>query len=39
MWNLEKWNQWTYLQGSKRNTDLENEDVDAVGEGGWDELW
>ena len=31
IWNLEKWYQWTYLQGRNRHT--ENELVDTEGEG------
>ena len=35
-WNLEKWYQWTYLQGRNRGTDLEKGLVDTTGgEGGW----
>ena len=32
IWNLEKWYWWTYLQGSNRETDIENRLVDTVGE-------
>ena len=28
-WKIEKWNWWTYLQGRKRDADIEN----TVGEG------
>ena len=31
---LEKWYWWTYLQGSNRDTDIENELVDTEGQGG-----
>ena len=33
MWNLEKWYQWTYLQGRNRDADMEKKLVDRVGEG------
>ena len=32
IWNLEKWNQWTYLQGKNRDVDVDNRLVDTVGE-------
>ena len=32
-WNLERRYQWTYLQGSHGDVDLENRPVDTVGEG------
>ena len=32
MWNLEKWCQWTYLQGRNRDADIENGPVNTVGE-------
>ena len=28
LWNLERWYWWTYLQGSDRDTDIENRHVD-----------
>ena len=31
-WKLEKWNQWTYLQGKNRDVDVDNRLVDTVGE-------
>ena len=31
IWNLERWYWWTYLQGSNRDTDIENR-LDTVGE-------
>ena len=31
-WNLEKWNQWTYLQGKNRDVDVDNRLVDTAGE-------
>ena len=33
MWNLENWYRWTYFQGKKRDTNMENGHVDTVGEG------
>ena len=33
MWNLERWCWWTYLQGSNRDTDIQNRLVDTVGKG------
>ena len=44
MWNLEKWYRRTSLQGSNRDTDVENKRMDTKGVkwGGawwwWDEL-
>ena len=39
MWNLEKWNRWTYLQSRNRVTNVEKKlTVTKSGEGGWDEL-
>ena len=41
MWNQEKWYRQTYLQGRKRDADVEKGLVDTgvvVGEGAWDEL-
>ena len=38
IWNLEKWYQWTYLQGRNWEADLERGLEDAVGRGDWDEL-
>ena len=34
MWNLEKWGQWTYLQGRNRDADVENGLVNTAEEGG-----
>ena len=39
MWNLEKWDQLTYLQSIKRDTDIENTCMDTKrGKRGLDEL-
>ena len=32
IWNLERWNWWTFLQGNKGDTDIKNNLVDTVGE-------
>ena len=39
IWNLEKWYWWTYLQGRKRDTDIENILVDTVEEGEGGTKW
>ena len=31
IWNLEKWHQWTGLQGRNRDTDVENQRMDTKG--------
>jgi len=40
IWNLEKWNQWTYLQHKNRDVDVDNRLVDTVreeeGEMNWE---
>ena len=33
IWNLERCYQWSYMQGSKRDTDVNNRIWDSVGEG------
>ena len=33
LWNLERWQWWTYLQGSNRDTDIESKLEDKAGEG------
>ena len=38
MWNLGKWQRCTYLQGRKRDADVENRRVDQGGRAAWDEL-
>ena len=39
IWNLEKWDWWTYLQGSNGDADIENRLRETVqeGEGGMNE--
>ena len=37
IWNLERWYQRSYMQGSKVDADIKNRFLDSVGE-GWDEL-
>ena len=32
IWHLERWYWWTYFQGRNRDTDIENELVDTMGE-------
>ena len=39
IWNLERWCWWTYLQGSKRDTDIENRLVGTVGKGEGGMIW
>ena len=34
MWNLERWYQQSYVQGSKGDTDIKNRLLDSAGEGG-----
>ena len=34
IWNLERWYQPSFMQGSKGNTDIKNKLLDTVGEGG-----
>ena len=38
-WNLERWYWWTFLQGGKGDTDIENRLVDTVGEGDGGMNW
>ena len=33
IWNLETWQQWPYMQDSKRDKDVKNRLLDSVGEG------
>ena len=33
MWNLERWEQRSYMQDSKRDTNVKNRLLDSVGEG------
>ena len=39
IWNLERWCQWTYLQGSNRYADIENRLVDTEGDGKGGTKW
>ena len=39
IWNLERWYWWTYLQGSKGDTDIKKRLMDTVGEGGGGTNW
>ena len=33
IWNSERWLWWSYMQGSKRDTDVKDRLLDSVGEG------
>ena len=37
--NLERWYQWSYIQGSKGNTNIKNRLLDSVGEGEGGMIW
>jgi len=39
MWNLERWYQWSYIQGSKGDTDVKNGLLDSVGKGEGGMIW
>ena len=39
IWNLERWYWWSYMQGSKRDTDVKNRLLDSVGEGEGEMIW
>ena len=40
MWNLEKWDRWTYLQSRNADTDVEKESEDTgLGESGVGMNW
>ena len=39
IWNLERQYQWSYTQGSKGDTDIENRLLDSVGEGEGGMIW
>ena len=39
IWNLERWYQWSYVQGSKGDTDIKNRLSDTVGEGEGGMIW
>ena len=34
IWNPERWHWWSYMQGSKGDTDIKNRLLDSVGGGG-----
>ena len=36
MWNLEKWQRWTYLQSRNRDTDIKNKCIDTKRGWGWE---
>ena len=38
-WNLERWYQQSYTQGSKGDTDIKNRLLDSVGEGKGGMIW
>ena len=39
IWNLERWQQWPYIQDSKRDTDVKNSLLDSMGEGKGGMTW
>ena len=39
IWNLERWQRWPYMRGSKRDTDVKNRLLDSVGEGEGGMIW
>ena len=39
IWDLERWRRWSYVQGSKGDTDIQNRLVDTVGEGDRGMVW
>ena len=39
IWNLERQYQWSYMQGSKGDTDVKNRLLDSVGEGEGGMIW
>ena len=39
IWNLERWYQWSYMQGSKGDADIKNRLLDYVGEGKSGMIW
>ena len=39
IWNLERWKQWSYIQGSKEDTDVKNTFLDSAGEGAGGMIW
>ena len=39
IWNLERWYWWSYIQGSKGDTDIKNRLLNSVGEGEDGMIW
>ena len=39
IWNLKRWQWWSYMQGRKRDTDVKNRLLDYVGEGEGGMIW
>ena len=39
IWNLERWYQWSYMLGSKGDTDVENRLLDSEGKGKGGMTW
>ena len=39
IWNLEIWYQWSYMQGSKGDTDIKNRLLDTLGEEECGTIW
>ena len=39
IWNLERWYQWSYTQGSKADTDLKDRLLDSMGEVEGGMIW
>ena len=39
IWNLERWYQWSYMQGSKGDTDVKNRLLDSAGKGEGGMIW
>ena len=39
IWNLERWYWWSYIQGSKGDTDINKRLLDSVGEGKGGMIW
>ena len=39
IWNLERWYQWSYMQGSRGDTDVKNRLLDSAGKGEGGMIW
>ena len=39
IWNLERWYQWSYMKGSKGDTDVNSRLLDSMGEGESGIIW